>query len=191
MNVRIVGIHFAAALVHGQEYGLDTGGGLSHQAGGAGRGDGQTGNVAASVLLHLLVHFRVGFTQAVDERVVLFAFCVVHLECAALFGHFYGGAIGVECHRLVYFLRELGCLFSTVTQSQGGKHVAFCRDTYTGTAALGAFLVNLLPQNAFCMFHVFTFGVGIYLAHDALYLLQFKVDDIVHDALGQSYMLLE
>ena len=41
------------------------------------------------------------------------------------------------------------------------------------------------------MFYVFTFGVGIYLAHDALYLLQFKVDDIVHDALGQSYMLLE
>lgn len=36
MDVRIVGIHFAAALVHGQEYGLDTGGGLSHQAGGAG-----------------------------------------------------------------------------------------------------------------------------------------------------------
>ena len=52
---------------------------------------------------------------------------------------------------------------------------------------LGAFLVNFLPQNAFCMFHVFAFGVGIYLAHDALYLLQFKVDDIVHDALGQIH----
>ena len=191
MNVRIVGIHFAAALVHGQEYGFYTGGGLSHQAGGAGRGDGQTSNVAASVLLHLLVHFRIGFAQAVDERVVLFAFCIVYLECTAFFGHFYGRAIGVECHRLVYFLRELGCLFSTITQSQSGKHVAFCCDSYTGTAALGAFLVNLLPQNAFCVLHVFAFRVGIYLAHDTLYLFQLKVDDVVHDALCQSYMLLE
>ena len=91
----------------------------------------------------------------------------------------------------MYFFREFGSFFRTVTQSQCSKHITFGSNTYTGTASLSTLLINLVPQYTFCMFHIFAFGVSINLFHDAFYLLQFQIDDIVHNALSQRYMFLE
>ena len=41
------------------------------------------------------------------------------------------------------------------------------------------------------MFYIFVFRVGINLGHDALYLLQLQVDDVVHDALSQCNVFFE
>ena len=41
------------------------------------------------------------------------------------------------------------------------------------------------------MFYIFVFRVGINLGHDALYLFQLQVDDVVHDALSQCNVFLE
>ena len=89
MNVRIVRIHLSSALVNRQEHRFDTRSSLRHQAGCSGRSDSQTSDVTASVLLHIFVQCRISFRQTLDERIVLFAFAVVHLESATLFRHFY------------------------------------------------------------------------------------------------------
>ena len=41
------------------------------------------------------------------------------------------------------------------------------------------------------MFHFFVFGVLIDFLDDTFYLLQFQIDDIIHDALSQCYMFME
>ena len=191
MYVGVIRIDFATSLVYRQEYGFDAGSGLRHQACRACRCDGETGNVAAAVFLHLLVQFRVCFAQAVDERVVLFAFAVVYFESAAFFSHFHRRAVCAQCYGLVYFLCKFGSLFSAVTQSQCCKHVAFGGDAYAGAAALSALFVDFLPQNAFGMLYIFVFRIGVNFGHDTFYLLKFQVDDVVHDALGECYVLLE
>lgn len=102
VDVGIVRVDFPAAFVYRHEDRFDTRSSLCHQAGGTGRSDGQTGDVPASVFHHFLVQFRVGFFQAVDERVVLFAFGIVDFEGAAFLGHVDGGAVGRQCDGLVY-----------------------------------------------------------------------------------------
>ena len=41
------------------------------------------------------------------------------------------------------------------------------------------------------MSHIFAFGVSVNLFYDAFYLLQFQINDVVHNALSQRYMFLE
>ena len=41
------------------------------------------------------------------------------------------------------------------------------------------------------MSHIFAFGVSVNLFYDAFYLLQFQIDDVIHDALSQCYMFME
>ena len=191
MYVGIVRVDFAAAFVDGQEYGFDAGSGLCHQTCCTCRRNGETGNVTTAVFLHFLIQFGVGLAQTVDERVVLLTFAVVNFKSTTLFCHYHRRAVGTQRYCLMYLFGEFGRFFSAVTQSQCCKHIAFGGDSHTGTATLTAFLIYLLPQYAFSMFHVFAFRIGINLGHDAFYLFQLQIDDIVHDALGQCNVLLE
>ena len=47
------------------------------------------------------------------------------------------------------------------------------------------------PQGHFATLHFITFRVALNLIHDTLNLLQLKVDDVVHDALGNGNVFLE
>ena len=90
MYVGVVGVHLTATLVDGHEDGLDTRGGLCHEAHGACGGDGEAGDVAAAILLHLVVECGIGILETVDEGVVLLALGVIYLECSTLLGHLHG-----------------------------------------------------------------------------------------------------
>ena len=91
----------------------------------------------------------------------------------------------------MYLLGEVGSLVGTVAQAHSGKHIALGGDAYTCTATKGALVHNLLPQLALSSLNLLALGVALYLLHDGLNLLNLKVDDIVHDALSYSYVLLE
>ena len=41
------------------------------------------------------------------------------------------------------------------------------------------------------MLYIFVFRIGVNFGHDTFYLLKFQIDDVVHDALGECYVLLE
>ena len=191
MYVRIIRIYFSSTLVNRQENRFNTGSRLCHQTGCSCRSNRQTGNITTTVFLHFCIQFRISFGQTLNERVVLFAFVAVYFESTAFFCHFNRRTIGTEGHCLMYFFREFGCFFGSVAQSQSSKHIALRSDTYTRTTALTALLVDFLPQYTFGTFHFFVFRIGVDLIHDPFDLLQFKVDDIVHDTLCQCYMFFE
>ena len=96
MYVSVVGIHLSAALVYGHEYRLDAACGLCHERCGAGRSDGQTGDVAASVCHDVVVERRVSLLYSEEERVGSLTLLVEHLESSALTSHVYGRAVGGE-----------------------------------------------------------------------------------------------
>jgi len=135
----VVGIDLAAALVDQVERWLDAGSGLCHQAGGAGRSNGETGNIAASVLLHFGHHLRSGGSQALDERVVLFTFVIEDFKGTTVFGQVDGGTVAFHGHAFVYFFRERRGFFRTVAQTKGGQHIAFGGCAHTCTSALEGF----------------------------------------------------
>ena len=91
----------------------------------------------------------------------------------------------------MHLFRELSGLFGAVTQSEGGKHVSFGCDAYSCPASLTAFLIYLFPQRAFGVSYVFAFRIGINLLDDTFNLLQFEINDVIHNALCQAYMLFE
>ena len=188
---RVVGVHLAAALVDRHEHRFDARRGLGHQAGGARGGDGQAGDVAPAIFCHEFVEFGVGFAQAVDEGVVLFALRVVDFKGSALLGHLHRRAVGLQGHGLVHFHGKVGGFLRAISQSERGQHVAFGRDAHAGAASLSALFVDLLPKVAFCAFHFFRFRVGVDFLHDQFDFLQFQVDDVVHQALGQLHVFLE
>ena len=87
--------------------------------------------------------------------------------------------------------REFRGFFCSVTQSEGGKHISFGCNAYTGTSSLTALLIYLTPKIAFGAFHFVCFGIGVDLLHDSLDLFKFQIDDVVHDALSQYHMFFE
>ena len=87
MHFGIVGVHLATTLIDWHEDWFDTAGCLGHQAGCSRRSNGQTGNVAAAILLHLFIQRRVGLLNTVHEGVILFALTIIHGKCSALLGH--------------------------------------------------------------------------------------------------------
>ena len=90
MNVFVVGIHLATALVADHKDGFDARGGLGADADGTCGRNGQHGDVAASHSTHLLVEVLVQGAQTLDEGVVLFAFGIIHGELATFFGQIDG-----------------------------------------------------------------------------------------------------
>ena len=87
--------------------------------------------------------------------------------------------------------REFSCFFSSVAQSQSSKHITFGRNTDSRTTSLTTLLIYLFPQNTFCMLHVFRLRIRIDLGKDLFNLLQLQINNIIHDTLRQSHMLLE
>ena len=155
------------------------------------RGDGQHGDVAAAYAAHLLVKFLVQGTQALDEWVVFLALGIVHGELATLFGQVDRRTVGIVSQQLLYLCREGDGLVGGVTFAQGGQHVALGGDANARAAPLQAFLADVLPKVHFGAFHFVVLGVGGYLGQNGIDFLDFEVDDVVHHALRNGYMLRE
>ncbi len=85
--VCVVWVHLPAAFVDRKEHRLYARCCLCHERRGAGRGYCEACYVAPPMLLHALVKFGIGFTQAVYERIVFLAFMVVDFKRASLGGH--------------------------------------------------------------------------------------------------------
>ena len=145
MHVLIVGVHLAATFVHGLEDGLDTRGGLRHQADRTRWSDGQAGDVAATVLLHHLVQLGVCLAQAVDIGVVLLALPVIDGERAALLRHVHAAAVSGKRQRLVHLYGECRCFLGAVTQAHSSNHIALGGGTYTRAATLRGLGFDFLP----------------------------------------------
>ena len=92
------------------------------------------------------------------------------------------------CH----FFREFGSFFRTVTQSQCSKHITFGSNTYTGTASLSTLLYKSLSHNirSVCFTSSLSGSASIFSMMRSI-LLQFQIDDIVHNAFTQRYCVLE
>ena len=86
---------------------------------------------------------------------------------------------------------EVGSLLRTVAQTHCRYHVALGCDAYTRAASLRTLALYLLPEVILGVLDVVALRVVLYLRHDKVNLLQLQVDDVVHDALRLSYVLLE
>ena len=191
MSPLVTRIHLAAALIHRQEHRLNATRCLCHERCGARRCYGEARDVAAAIFLHVLIEFRVGIAKSHYERVVLFAFGIENLECAALLCHQNRRAVCRKGECLMNIHREVGGLLSAVTQSHSGYHVAFGSDAHTCSASLRTLVLNLLPQMILSAFHLVALRVALYLVHDEVYLLHLQIDDVVHYALSQCHMFAE
>ena len=191
MHIGIAGVHLAAALVNRHKHRLNATGGLRHERRGAGGSDGQTGNVAPSVLHHVGIEFLVGILQSDDKRILLLTLGVEYLESATLLGHRHRRAVGCQCQRAMHVHREVGSLLCSVAQSHGCYHVALGRDAHACAAAHAALLLDFLPQMILCAFHLLALRVALHLLHDLVDLLKLQVHNVIHQALGHGHMLAE
>ena len=183
--VFVVGVYFAAALVAHHKYRFDTRGGLGHQAGGARWGDGQQGDVAAAIALHIGIQGWVDGGQALDERVLFFALAVVNRESSTVAGHVYRGAVSIDGQTLVDFYRHLNAFIAAVTEAQCGQGISFGGDAYTRAATSDAGGADFVPQFVFYFFQVPRFRVFFDFFDDAVHFFQLHVDDVVHETLGE------
>ena len=145
MYVAVVRINFSAAFVYRHEYRLNATCSLSHKACCACRSYCKAGYVAASVFSHFIIKCRVSLLYAVYERIVLFTFCVVNLECSTFFGHIDRRAVSFYGKSLMYLYREICSFLCAIAQTHCSYHVAFSCDAYTCTATQSALVLNLLP----------------------------------------------
>src|SRR5664280_672108 len=82
------------------------------------------------------------------------------------------------------------CSFiAAISHSKTGKHISFCRYANTGSSSLLRFLPNITPEVFLNMFYFINLRISVYLSNDYIYLLKFKINNIIHHALCQSYML--
>ena len=91
----------------------------------------------------------------------------------------------------MYFLRELGSLLCSVSQSHCCKHVSLCCDSHACAASHAALAGYLLPEFLLCAFYFVAFWVALNLLLDGLDFLELKVDDVIHDALCLGDVFLE
>ena len=191
MDIGIVGIYLAAAFINGQKYRLYTTRSLCHQRGRTRRSNGQTGYIASSVLYHILVQLLVGLLQTQDKGILSLALGIINLKGATFPGHLDTRAISVQRQCLVNLYAEVGSFLSTIAQSHGCYHVTFGSNTHTRTAALRALSLNLFPQMHLGTLYLHRLGIALHLLHDEVNLFQFQVHNVIHQALGHPYMLLE
>ena len=149
MHVGIVGIDLAATGIDGQEDGFNAAGSLRHQTGRSRRSDGQTGQVTATVLHHVLIQLLVGLLQTEDKGILGFALGIENLEGSTLLRHLHTRAVGVQRQRLVNLDAEVSSLLRTVAKSHGGNHVTLGSDAYTRAATLRTLGLDFLPQVVF------------------------------------------
>ena len=91
----------------------------------------------------------------------------------------------------MYFHREVCRLLCSVAKSHGCEHVALCRDAHSCASSHSALALYLLPKVCLGSLHLHCLRVGANLLHNEVYLLQFQVNDVVHESLGGSHMLAE
>ena len=96
MHVGIIRVDLAATLVDGHEHGLDATRGLRHQRSSTGWSDCQAGDVAATMLHHVLIEFRISILQAENKRIVLLTFSVIDAERTTLLSHLHRRTISVD-----------------------------------------------------------------------------------------------
>src|SRR5664279_4764848 len=82
------------------------------------------------------------------------------------------------------------CGFITaIPHSQTCKHISFCCYANTGSSSLIRFLPYITPEVFLNMFYFINLRISVYLCYDYIDLLKFKINNIIHHALCQSYML--
>ena len=79
----------------------------------------------------------------------------------------------------------------TITQTERRQHVTFGSNAYAGTATHGCFSAYFLPKVVFGVFNLFGLRVARHFFKDEFYLLLFKVDNVVHEALRQTDVAAE
>ena len=191
MDVGIAGIDLAAAFVDRHEHRFDTRGSARHQRGCSGRRYRQTGDIAASVFLHVFVELRIGFGHASDERVVLFALGIENLEGTALLSHGHRRAVGAEGECLLHLDSEVCGFRRAVFEAEGGQHVSFAGNADSCAASEKCFVENLVPEFKLGVLDVGAFGVDLNLFDYGFDFLLFEIDYVVHDTLGFSGVFLE
>ena len=87
-------------------------------------------------------------------------------------------------HRAEYFLNKLDALRRAILDVQSSQHVCQSDNTKTGSTTFSAFIVDVLPQLQLFSFDDCVFRVGFDLGDDCLDLLQFQVDEVIHQALS-------
>src|ERR1035437_7411072 len=78
---------------------------------------------------------------------------------------------------------------AAISHSKTCKHISFCCYANTGSSSFLGFLSYVTPEVFLNMFNFINLRIGCYLSNDYIYLLKFKIDNIIHHALCQSYML--
>ena len=117
MHCLIVGVDLATTHIYGHEHGFDTAGGLCHQTGGACGGDGETGNIAATILADIVVELLVGFLDTQHEGVVGLTCSIEHLKGTTLLCHGHGRAIGCQCQCFVHLYGEVCGFLTAIAQT--------------------------------------------------------------------------
>ena len=191
MHILVVGVHFAATLIHGKKHRLDARGGLGHEARGSGGSNGEAGNIATAIFHHILIELGIGLFQTVDVGILCLALGIVDFKGATLLGHVHRRSIGGKCQCLVNAHRELGSFISTITQAHSSHHVTFGGSSHACTAALQGLGLNLVPQVQFGSLHLTSLGIALDFVDDSLDFLHLEVDDVIHHALGIAHMLAE
>ena len=87
--------------------------------------------------------------------------------------------------------RKIRCLLCTITQTHSGNHVTLGCDTHTRTTTFSALRLDLLPEMNLCTLHLHRLRIIADFFQYLVDLLQFQIDDIIHQALGSLHMFLE
>ena len=161
---------------------------MGHQTGGARRRDGQQGDVAATIALHIGVQLWIGSRQTLDERIVRFPLGIVNGESPAVACHIYRSAVSINGQALVDFNRHFDAFVAAIAQAQCGQGIALSGDAHTCTATADTSGAYLIPKLVFHVFQIAGFRVFFNFFDDAVNFFHLHVDDIVHDALGQLGM---
>ena len=89
------------------------------------------------------------------------------------------------------FHREGNGFLAAVTQAERRHHIPFGRDAQTGTTTFRTPVLDLEPEFLFGPLHIPGLGILFHLGQNPIHMLQFQVDDIVHEPLGNTHMLAE
>ena len=190
-HILVIGVHFAATHIYWTEDRLDTRSGLRHQTGCTGRSDGQHRDVTTTILNHCLIERRISFADTSNHRVILFAFSIINRECPPFTSQLNRSAICFESQCFLNLNCKIDRSFGAILQAESCQHIAFRRNTQTGTTSLLSFGTDFLPKILLYTTDILIFRILSNLFQNQLNLFQFEVDNIVHHAHGQCNVLFE
>ena len=186
MHLLVVGVHLAATLIDGHKHRFDAAGGLCHERCGACGSNRQTGDIATTMLHHVVVELWVGLAQTVHKRVVGLTLSIIDGKGTTFLSHGNRRAIGVERQGLLHANGKIGGLLGAITQPHGGYHVALCGNAHSRATSQSALMLDFLPQMVLGVLHVVALRIIFDLLHDQVDLLHLEIHNVVHDALGHA-----